>query len=137
MSLHNILKTLREPKYFLVFLITTVLIGWLYIWPLTNQEMYDAIGWMFAILFPIFVGLIVSLQIYNISERKTCPTSATSGGILGGVTGIITVGCPACPLILLSWLGLGVGSTGGFLGGAWLKLVSLVVLLISVYWASK
>ena len=105
MSLHNILKNLREPKYFLIFLITTVLIGWLYIGPLTNQDAYDAIGWMFAILFPIFVGLIVSLQIYNISERKTCPTSATSGGILGVVVGIITVGCPACPLILLSWFG--------------------------------
>ncbi|MBI4155581.1 hypothetical protein HY498_05890 [Candidatus Woesearchaeota archaeon] len=137
MSFNNIIVRLSKLKYLLIFLVVAILVGWLYIGPLTNQEVYDAVGWIFAILFPILVGLIVSLQVYNLSERKTCPTSATSSGILGGIAGIITVGCPACPLILLSWVGLGAGATGGILGGPWIKLVSLVILFLAVYWASK
>ncbi len=137
MTINNILERISKPKYLLIFIITTVLMGWLYIGPLTDQNMYNAVGWIFAILFPILVGLIVSLQVYNLSERKTCPTSATSSGIIGGVAGIITVGCPACPLILLSWIGLGAGATGGILGGPWIKLASLIVMGLAVYWASK
>ena len=136
MSINNIMK-LGKPKYFLIFLLVAVFISWLYIGPLTDQHMYTALGWIFAILFPILVGLIVSLQVYNLSERKTCPSSATSSGIIGGIAGIITVGCPACPLILLSWIGLGAGATGGILGGPWIKLGSLIVMILAVYWASK
>ena len=137
MSINNIIVRLSKPKYFLIFLLVAVFIGWLYIGPLTNQDNYNAVGWIFAILFPILVGLVVSLQVYNITERKTCPSPATSSGIIGGIAGIITVGCPACPLILLSWVGLGAGATGGILGGPWVKIVSLVVMILSVYWASK
>lgn len=137
MSMENILKLFEKPKYSGIWGVVTVFVGWLYIGPLTIQENYDLFAWVFAILFPLLVGFIVAMQIYNQMERKTCPASASTGGVLGGIAGIITVGCPLCPLILFSWFGLAAGATGGVLGGPWVKLISLIVLGISAYWTAK
>ena len=137
MSMENIMKIIEKPKYLGIWGIITIFVGWLYIGPLTIQDNYNLFGWVFAILFPILVGFIVAMQMHNLTERKTCPASASTGGIIGGIVGIITVGCPACPLILFSWLGLATGATGGVLGGPWVKLASLVVLFVSAYWAAK
>ncbi len=137
MCWENIKKMLSKPKYLGIFVVVAVVVGWLYMVPLTIQGNYDAVAWLFALLFPVLVGFIVAMQIYNRTERKTCPTTASTSGALGTVAGIITVGCPACPLILLSWLGLATGAAGGILGGPWIKLLSLVVLGISAYWAAK
>lgn len=126
-----------NPKYLTMWGVVAVIVGWLYMGPLTIQDNYDAFAWIFAILFPIMVGFIVAMQMYNKAEQKTCPGTASTGGILGGIAGIITVGCPACPLILFSWLGLAAGATGGVLGGPWVKLASLVVLGVAAYWAAK
>ena len=133
----NVFQFAKKPGYIALFVLVMGAVAWLYMGPLTIQDNYDAIAWIFAIAFPILVGLIVASQVYNIREVKTCPTSATSGGILGSVAGIITVGCPACPLVLLGWLGLGAGATGGVLGGPWIKLASLFVLVLALYWATK
>ncbi len=137
MPITDAFRVFKKGSYFLIFLITAIIIAWLYIGPLTNQEVYDTVGWIFVILFPILVGLIVSNQVYNLREAKTCPTSATAGGFIGGIVGIVTVGCPLCPLVLLGWLGLGAGATGGILGGPWIKLGSLVVLILALYWSTK
>ncbi len=136
MGLKNGIKVLTNPKYLVIFGIVAVFVGWLYIGPLTNQDNYDAVGWLFAILFPILVGFIVAMQWYNLTERKTCPATASTGGVLGSLAGIVTVACPACPLILMSWFGLAVGA-GGIFGGPWVKLASLAILLLSAYWAAK
>lgn len=133
----NPLRVLTRINYFLIFLVVTIVMAWLYIGPLTNTEVYDTLAWIFAVAFPILVGLIVSNQIYNLKESKTCPASSTAGGIIGGITGIITVGCPLCPLILLGWLGLGTGVAGGILGGPWIKIASLVILALALYWSTK
>ena len=137
MVLSNAFRVFKKGNYFLLFLIVALVVGWLYIGPLTNTEVYDIVAWIFAILFPILVGLIVSNQVYNLKEVKTCPASATTGGVIGGIAGIVTVGCPVCPLVLLGWLGLGAGATGGILGGPWIKIASLVVLIIALNWATK
>ncbi len=137
MAIGTAFRIFKKVNYALIFFVVAILIAWLYMGPLTIQDNYDAIAWIFAIVFPVIVGLIVANQVYNIREVKTCPTSATSGGILGSVVGIITVGCPACPLVLLGWLGLGAGATGGVLGGPWIKLASLLVLVLALYWATK
>lgn len=137
MCKETIKKILITPKYLLIGIVVAVLVGWLYMGPLTIQDNYDAFAWTFALVFPVLVGFIVAAQVYNKTERKTCPGTASTGGVLGGIAGIITVGCPACPLILLSWLGLAAGATGGVLGGPWIKLISLIVLGVSAYWAAK
>jgi hypothetical protein len=137
MSLENIKKMFSKGKYFGVFVVVAVFVGWLYMGPLTIQDNYNAFGWLFALLFPALVGFIAAMQLYNLSERKTCPAIANAGGFLGGIVGMVTVACPLCPLLLLGWLGLATGATGGILGGPWVKLASLVVLGLSAYWAAK
>lgn len=137
MCWENIKKLASKPKYLALWGVVAVVVGALYIGPLTDQAQYHAFAWTFALVFPVLVGFIVAMQWYNKSERKTCPGTASTGGVLGGIAGIITVGCPACPLILLSWFGLAAGATGGILGGPWIKLVSLIVLGVAAYWAAK
>lgn len=137
MCWENIKKLASDPKYLLLWVAVAVVVGGLYIGPLTNQDNYNTFGWLFAVLFPVLVGFVIAMQVYNAKERKSCPATASAGGVLGGLVGLVTVACPLCPLVLLGWLGLAAGATGGLLGGPWVKLASLVVLGLSAYWAAK
>lgn len=136
MGLGNVWEALRRPKYSLILFTAAVLVGWLYAGLLNDPRSFDAIGWIFAVLFPTLVGLTIAMQWYNLAERRSCTASTSSGGILGGVAGIVTTTCPVCPSLLASWVGLGAGAAG-VLGGPWIKLGSLAILMVSLYWASK
>ncbi|MBI2361090.1 MAG: hypothetical protein HYV04_19660 [Deltaproteobacteria bacterium] len=127
----------RRPTYFFIWLITAVVVGWVYIGPLTNEEAYDAMGWVFAVAFPLLVGGIVAVQVANYRERKGCPVNATAGGAGGSILGVVTVGCATCPAILLGWIGLGAAVPSAFLASPWLKLTSLLLLVVGLFWASK
>src|SRR3989304_237907 len=83
MAFERIAWTIRKPTYLFVWLVTALLVGWVYVGPLTDQEAYDGVGWIFAAAFPILVGAMVAVQIANYRERKACPINAASGG-LGG-----------------------------------------------------
>jgi hypothetical protein len=126
-----------KGTYFLIWLVTALAVGWIYIGPLTDQDAYDAMGWIFALVFPVLVGALVAVQVANYREQKACAVNATSGGVGGTLLGIVTVGCVTCPAILLGWLGLGAAIPGSLLGSPWLKLASLFVLVLSLFWASK
>jgi len=127
----------KRPTYFLIWLVTTLGVGWVYIGPLTDQEAYDVVGWIFAVAFPILVGATVAVQVANYKERKGCPIDAISGGVGGAILGIVTVGCSTCPAILLGWIGLGAAIPGSLLASPWLKLSSLLILVLGLFWASK
>lgn len=127
----------KKGAYFLIWLVTTLVVGWLYIGPLTDQEAYDAVGWTFALVFPILVGAMVAVQVANYREQKSCPLNATSGGVGGTILGIVTVGCSTCPAILLGWIGLGAAIPGSLLASPWLKLPSLFLLAVALSWASR
>ena len=127
----------KKPAYFLIWLITTLVVAWLYIGPLTNQENYDAVGWFFALVFPLLVGATIAVQVANYRERKGCPLNATGGGGAGAIMGIFTVGCSTCPAVLLAWIGLGAAVPSAFLASPWLKLASLLLLVLALFWASK
>jgi hypothetical protein len=127
----------KKPAYFFTWLGTALIVGWIYIGPLTNQEAYDAVGWIFAAAFPVLAGAVLAVQVANYRERKTCPIKATSGGAGGAIVGIVTVGCATCPAILLGWIGLGAAVPGAFLASPWLKLASLLLLVVALFWASK
>ena len=127
----------KRPTYFLTWLVATLAIGWLYIGPLTNEEAYDAMGWVFALAFPVLVGATLAVLVANYREQKACPLSATSGGLGGSILGIFTVGCSACPAILLGWIGLGAAVPSAFLASPWLKLTSLLLLVAALIWAGK
>ena len=127
----------KKRTYFLTWLVTTLVVGWVYIGPLTDQEAYDAMGWIFALVFPALVGAMVAVQVANYREQKGCPLNATGGGVGGTILGIVTVGCSTCPAILLGWIGLGAAIPGSLLASPVLKLTSLVLLVIALFWASR
>lgn len=127
----------KRPIYFFIWLIATLVVGWLYIGPFTNEEAYDAMGWVFALAFPVLVGATLAVQVANYREQKACPLNATGGGLGGSILGIFTVGCSTCPAILLGWIGLGAAVPSAFLASPWLKLTSLLLLVVALFWASK
>ena len=137
MAFEQVVSIWKKPAYVLIWLVTTLVVGWLYVGPLTNEEAYDAIGWVFALTFPVLVGAMLAVQVANYREQKACPLKATGGGLGGGILGIFTVGCSTCPAILLGWIGLGAAIPGSLLASPWLKLPSLFLLLLSLFWASR
>jgi len=127
----------QKGTYFLIWLVTTLGVGWIYIGPLTDQGAYDAMGWIFALVFPVLMGATVAVQVANYREQKSCPLNATGGGVGGSILGIVTVGCSTCPAILLGWIGLGAAIPGALLASPWLKLISLCLLVLGFFWASS
>ncbi len=137
MAFENLGKVLSTPKYLGILVVSAAILMWLYIGPLTNQANYNAFGWIFAMAFPILAGGIIAGQWYNLAESKTCPASATVGGIIGTLAGIVTVACPICPLVLLGWIGLAAGTGGALFGGPWLKAISLILMVLALYWSTS
>lgn len=125
----------KRPNYFFIWLVTAVAVGGLYIGLLTNPEAYDAMGWIFALAFPVLVGATLAVLVATYRERKACPLDATGGGLGGSIAGIFTVGCSTCPAILLGWLGLGAVVPSAFLASPWLKFASLLLLVAALYWS--
>jgi hypothetical protein len=137
MAFENVASIWQRPRTFLIWLVTTLLIGWLYIGPLTDQEAYGPAGWVFALLFPVLVAATVAVQVANYQQARACPVQAVGGGIGGSLFGIFTVGCASCPAILAGWIGLGSAIPSSLLASPWLKLGSLFLLFLSLYWSSS
>ena len=127
----------KRKTYFFTWLFTTLMVGWLYMGRLTDPGEYDVMGWVFALVFPVLVGAAVAVQVANYREQKGCPLDATGGGIGGTFLGIVTVACPACPAVLLGWIGLAAAIPGSLLASPWLKLASLALLGVALFSASK
>ena len=135
MAFEKIRLIWKRPTYFLIWLITALAVGGLYIGLLTNPQVYDAMGWVFALAFPVLVGATLAVLVANYREQKACPLNAAGSGLGGGVLGIFTVGCSTCPALLLGWIGLGAAVPSAFLASPWLKLASLVLLVAALFWA--
>ncbi|HSF21735.1 MAG TPA: hypothetical protein VLA81_06815 [Burkholderiales bacterium] len=127
----------KRMTYFLIWLLATLVVGWLYIGLLTDPEAYDAIGWVFAVAFPVLTGATLAVLVANYREQKACPINAAGSGLGGGVLGIVTVGCSTCPALLLGWIGLGAAVPSAFLASPWIKLASLLLLVAALFWAGK
>ena len=127
----------KRPMYFFIWLLATLVVGGLYIGLLTNLEAYDAMGWVFALAFPVLTGATLAVLVANYREQKACPLNAAGSGLGGSVLGIFTVGCSACPALLLGWIGLGAAVPSAFLASPWLKLASLLLLVAALFWAGK
>ena len=127
----------KRPMYFFIWLLATLVVGGLYIGVLTAPEVYDAMGWIFALVFPALTGATLAVLVANYREQKACPLNAAGSGLGGSVLGIFTVGCSTCPALLLGWIGLGAAVPSAFLASPWLKLASLVLLVAALLWAGK
>ena len=127
----------KRPAYFFIWLLATLVTGGLYIGLLTDPGAYDAMGWVFALAFPVLTGATLAVLVANYREQKSCPINAAGSGIGGGILRIFTIGCSACPALLLGWIGLGAAIPSAFLASPWLKLASLVLLVAALFWAGR
>lgn len=127
----------KRPMFFLIWLLATLVVGSLYIGLLTDPEAYDAMGWIFALAFPVLTGATLAVLVANYREQKACPLNAAGSGLGGSILGIFTVGCSTCPALLLGWIGLGAAVPSAFLASPWIKLASLLLLLAALFWAGR
>ena len=125
----------KRPMYFFIWLLATLVVGWLYIGLLTDPGAYDAMGWVFALAFPVLTGATLAVLVANYREQKACPLNAAGSGLGGSVLGIFTVGCSTCPALLLGWIGLGAAVPSALLASPWLKFASLLLLVAALFWA--
>ena len=137
MAFENIQLIWMRPTYLLIWLIATVAVGLLYVGILTEPAAYDAMGWVFALAFPVLTGATLAVLVANYRERKVCPVDAAGSGLGGSILGIFTIGCSSCPALLLGWLGLGATVPAAFLASPWLKLASLLLLVAALFWAGR
>ena len=127
----------KRPMVFFIWLLATLVVGGLYVGLLTDPEAYDAMGWVFALIFPVLVGAMLAVLVTSYREQKACPLNAAGSGLGGSVLGIFTVGCSTCPALLLGWIGLGAAVPSAFLASPWIKLASLLLLVAALFWAGK
>jgi hypothetical protein len=127
----------KRPMYFFIWVLAALAVGSLYIGLLTDPGAYDAMGWVFALAFPVLTGATLAVLVANYREQKACPLNAAGSGLGGSVLGIFTVGCSTCPALLLGWIGLGAAVPSAFLASPWLKLASLLLLVAALFWAGK
>jgi hypothetical protein len=133
----NVTLIWKKPRYLLVWLLTTLVVGGLYAGLLTDTGAYDAMGWFFAVAFPVLTGATLAVLVANYVEQKACPLNAAGSGLGGSVLGIFTIGCSTCPALLLGWIGLGAAVPSAFLASPWVKLASLLLLVAALFWAGK
>jgi len=137
MAFEKVRLVWKRPMYFFIWLIATLTVGGLYIGLLTDPGAYDAMGWIFALTFPVLTGATLAVLVANYREQKACPLNAAGSGVGGSVLGIFTVGCSTCPALLLGWIGLGAAVPSAFLASPWIKLASLLLLLAALFWAGR
>ena len=82
-------------------------------------------------------GINIALVAYNIKTPKNKNMKNGTSAVLGGALTAFTPGCPACTTSLSAVLGI-VGGLAIFpLQGLELKLISIVALTFSIWWAMR
>ncbi|MDC0199692.1 hypothetical protein OAJ83_02435 [Candidatus Nitrosopelagicus sp.] len=82
-------------------------------------------------------GINIALVAYNIKTQKNKNMKNGTSAVLGGALTAFTPGCPACTTSLSAVLGI-VGGLAIFpLQGLELKLISIVALTFSIWWAMR
>jgi hypothetical protein len=85
----------------------------------------------FVILFSILGGLLIALQIFAIRNRQKSLKSANIG-FIGAFISFFNTTCPFCKPLLLSFIGFS-GSLAIFKYGLALAIISIILLLVSIY----
>ncbi|GMR19136.1 MAG: hypothetical protein BMS9Abin34_263 [Patescibacteria group bacterium] len=118
--------------YYFILLQTTTLKVFLQ----SNSAFYNVTVLASTVLISILFGLAASFLAYQWRLRKvdrSLSAESSSEGILGGVFGAISSGCPVCGAWLVSALGIGGGLAAFPFQGLELKGLALIFLGWSVY----
>lgn len=103
-----------------------------------SMPLYLATSLSLSVVVAILAGVNISLLVYKI-KGATGTNLKKSGGstVAGSAFAVFTPGCPLCTTPLIAILGA-IGSLAVFpLQGLELKIISVVALLFSIYWASR
>jgi len=138
----KILKLLTNGKYILIALIASIIM--LVVYPviqtlpqgLNNLDLWFKIippfNFVLYVLFSLIFGILLSLQIFNFYETRSCGIKSTSSGLFGIVGGFIVTQCPAC-LSLASFI-LPLGATSFLVTyNVYFMLGSLFLMVLGIY----
>ena len=99
--------------------------------------MYMAASITLTAIVAVLAGINIALVAYNIKTQRNKNMKNGTSAILGGALTAFTPGCPACTTSLSAVLGI-VGGLAIFpLQGLELKLISIVALTFSIWWAMR
>ncbi|MFH8132126.1 MAG: hypothetical protein QW321_00785 [Candidatus Aenigmatarchaeota archaeon] len=133
-----------EKRYILITTFFTAIILFLYSFsmglitiPIFNVESIRIVSiTIFDIIYMVVFSLIsgITIALYWYSKKSVKGVCTLSGGILAG---FLTSICPSCPILLLALIGTYI--TLEFLAPyfPFLRILSLSLLLLSLYWLSK
>ena len=91
---------------------------------------------VFSAIFSLLIGILIVGFIETFKMRKaTLSTGSVSG--VGMIVGSLTVFCPLCTFPIISVVGLGTFFTFMSVNDVWFKLLSLVLLIWSLWMVNK
>lgn len=131
----NLLQVIQDPLSLLRWSIVVGLMSLLqyrqFDLQLVIGNLWLAFAWAEVILYVLITllfAVFVMAQTYKIRYFGRWQKKKTTGGFLGGIIGIITVGCPACSITIASFIGL--SWLISLLPFEWLELKVLAIWLL-------
>ena len=146
-----ILKNLKTKKYIFIVIICALPM-FIMSYYLTVAHIYEKSIVLYSQLFgigftlvtlvlnlaiAIFFGIYIALLFYKKEVVKNKSISDKITGIGGTAAAILASGCPACGLPLFAFLGFGAFISYLPYKGIEIKIISLILLLISIYLITK
>ncbi len=136
----KILDVLRNPKYFLIALVSSLILSIIYIYSQVlgiwqNIDLwFKVIPWYNLILFLMFVllfGITLTYQIYLWKQKRVCSIKGVGTGSGATLTTFLIAQCPACAS--LSALFLPLSAVGFFTKySVYINLFSIILLLFTL-----
>ncbi len=144
----RLFKALKVRKYFLVAVLSILVIGLFLPLVQTGFDYNNILAWYLALVerpyntvlyisFSILFGMLVSLQLYNKEICKTCNVKmenkkGTSVGAAGSILGFAIGVCPACIGLIGLFVPLTISIT--LTNYSWMFLmVAIIILLFAIY----
>lgn len=109
----------------------------IFIYAQMNGYLFTLISLLFALIVSILFGFYIALLVFrkDISAKSVSKDKLTS--FSGTSANIIASGCPSCGAPILGLVGFPLGLSYLPFGGIELKMISLIFLLISIYYISE
>ncbi|MDP2103701.1 MAG: hypothetical protein Q8K26_02145 [Candidatus Gracilibacteria bacterium] len=134
----NLRKIFSRPQCILVFFVASALIGSVF-WYFSNFALthgnlgieYAFVELTLQILITLLFALFVAATVYKIIHFSHFSRKHSGAGVVAGFLGTLIVGCPACSISIVTYLGLTgvVGLIPG--GGMTLKVASVLILIFT------
>lgn len=92
---------------------------------------------MFLFLFSLLAALALTLHVYKYENMKDRKIGKSSIGVAGAFIGMFTSACSVCYPLILTLLGIPTALAILPFGGIEIYMISVLLLLLSIYMISK